>query len=60
MANRVAVRASGKPDLTGAYLHRKGRQEAHRAAAPGGSNLRKVYAGVLLWAGVFGLIWLLE
>lgn len=48
------------------------REPGARAARPVGTsvadtraprsrrNLRSIYAGILVWAGVFGLIWLLD
>jgi hypothetical protein len=60
MKHDVVTRASGKLDLTGVYLYHKGKSDEARAGAPVGPtrDLRPVYAGILVWAGVLSVLWL--
>lgn len=60
MNDDVVTRASGKLDLTGVYLYHKGKTDEAQAEAPDrpARDLRSVYAGILVWTGVLGVLWL--
>jgi hypothetical protein len=62
MGHHVATRSSREPDARPARP--AGKPAIHKdvpaAKRRPRRDLRPIYAGILVWMGVFGLIWLLE